>query len=31
MQKDKPTHFDNRMEAKGMTNTEFEALKRKAK
>ena len=29
MQKNKPANFDNRMEAKGMTNAEFEALKRK--
>ena len=28
MQKDKPVNFDNRMEAKGMTNAEFEALKK---
>jgi len=29
MQKDKPVNFENRMEAKGMTNAEFEALKEK--
>ena len=28
MQKDKPVNFDNRMEAKGMTNAKFEALKK---
>ena len=28
MQKDKPVNFDNRMEAKGMPNAEFEALKK---
>lgn len=29
MQKDKPVNFENRMEAKSMTNAEFEALKEK--